>query len=711
MYVRLQCYCTVFASFFGLVGAPVAFAQNSSTTELEEILVVSQRQPYRGTTPLKELPQNIEIFSDELLNEIGITRLDQALTLSSSIAKQNTFGGLWDSFAIRGFAGDENVPSGYLVNGFNGARGFSGPRDSSNIERIEILKGPGSALFGRSEPGGTVNLVTKKPLFETEGSIGVSVGSHETYRVEGDYTGPINDRVAFRINGAYEDADSFRDELFFEKYTISPSILARISDSTTLSYELELVDQESPFDRGVVSVNNQLGVVPISRFLGEPGDGPIEIEATGHQLVLQHDFSDSWSVLAGLSYRESSFKGFSSDPELGDFRQTIIIDGENLARQRRQRDFESEDLAYRIELAGEFNTGPLVHHFLVGADGSQFELDQVQNRIRGAAADSMPSLLESNGINIFNPVYGNLPTPEPFTNTLEEQDAWGVYLQDQIDLSDRWKVTLGVRFDDFSQDITNRIAATKSDQSQTETSPRVGIVFVANEMLSLYASYSEGFRSNTGSDVNGKAFEPEATESYEIGAKLSLADEKITGTIAFYQMDKNSIIVADTLNPGFSQAAGEAESKGVEIDVTGSLNDNLDLIFSYAYIDAEFTNDVADFNFGRFISAGSPLINIPDHTANLTLLQDFHFKDALFSLAGTISYVDDRLGETGVPEFVLPDYTLVNVSATYAPIEKIRISLDVNNLFDEEYYASSFARLWVAPGSDRTFALRLEYSL
>ena len=137
---------------------------------MENIVVTAQRQPFRGDVPFEEMPQSVQVMSAELLQTIGVTQLDDALDLASGIARQNTFGGLWDSFAIRGFAGDENVPTGYLVNGFNAGRGFSGRRDASNIERIEVLKGPGSALYGRSEPGGTMNIVTKKPQFEPEGA-------------------------------------------------------------------------------------------------------------------------------------------------------------------------------------------------------------------------------------------------------------------------------------------------------------------------------------------------------------------------------------------------------------------------------------------------------------------------------------------------------------------------------------------------------------
>ena len=169
--------------------APSGLAQESDGSyDLEEVVVVSQKQPYRGDVPLESLPQQVQVISGDLINQLGKNEFQGALDMAGGVARQNSFGGLWDSFAIRGFAGDENLPSGYLINGFSGGRGYSGNRDTSNIETIEVLKGPGSALYGRGEPGGTINVVTKKPQFEKEGYINASIGNYSTRRVEADYT-------------------------------------------------------------------------------------------------------------------------------------------------------------------------------------------------------------------------------------------------------------------------------------------------------------------------------------------------------------------------------------------------------------------------------------------------------------------------------------------------------------------------------------------
>jgi iron complex outermembrane receptor protein len=701
--------------------APAAHADDAATpaaspptATIDEVVVLARMQQYRGDVPLKDLPQSVQVLSGELLSDVGVTRLDMALELVSGIDHQNNFGGLWDSFSVRGFSGDPNVPSGYLVNGFNGGRGFGGPRDASNIERIEVLKGPGSALFGRGEPGGTVNIITKKPKFTPEGSVVVSAGSYATYRAEGDYTAGLGDKVAFRINGAYERGDSFRDTLSSKKATLSPSILANLSDKTTVTYELEAVRQEVPFDRGVVAVNGKLGVVPNSRFLGEPGDGPMKVNVLGHQAQLSHDFGSNWLLLLGAAYRDTSMKGYSTEAELATARQKLFLDGQNLSRQRRYRDYGAKHAVLRGELDGRFSTGSFTHHVLIGVDGEHFDLDQIQNRFRPGAASAAQTEAAANSVNIFSPVYGKLPAVAAFTTTLEKQKAWGVYAQDQIDLSDHFKLRLGVRYDEFDQTITNRLPScvTKcvTGQSISAVDPQVGLVYAPNDLLSFYASYGKGFRPNSGADVSGTPFGPERTKAYEVGAKLETADKKLSGTLALYKTDKTNIITADPINAGFSLAIGTAESKGVELDVNGELPGAVKAWLAYAYTDAQATNTVLDPDFGKLVAAGAPLLSIPQNSASLTLFKDFAVGgDSTVSLGTSVKYVGERLGETGTT-FMLPAYTLVKLFAAYQPTKTVKLSAEVSNLFDKTYYPASYSRLWVIPGAPRTFTVRVGYS-
>lgn len=204
----------------------------TSTAQLEAVQVIGVKQPYRnlsatGATKsdalLKDLPQSVRVLSADMLQDAGVTKLADALDLGSGIAKQSNLGGLWDSYAIRGFTGDPNFGSDYMVNGFNYSRGYNGVRDAANTSTVEILKGPASALYGRGEPGGTINLTTKKPLFQPAQTVDLSAGNDGARRTTADLTGPIGERFAYRLNAAAEKADSYRDHVGSERYLLSPS--------------------------------------------------------------------------------------------------------------------------------------------------------------------------------------------------------------------------------------------------------------------------------------------------------------------------------------------------------------------------------------------------------------------------------------------------------------------------------------------------------
>jgi iron complex outermembrane recepter protein len=709
---KYAAFRAILATGVALTALPsVAIAQGAGADSGSDIVVTGLRQQYRGDVPLTEIPQTVQTIDGELLRDLNITGLDSALDLASGIVRQNNFGGLWDSFAIRGFAGDENFPSGFLVNGFNGGRGYGGPRDASNIQSIEILKGPNGAVFGRGEPGGTVNIITKKAdLTETFGSVSLSAGSFSTFRGEGDVNLVINDKFAVRLNGAVQDAESFRDRLKSNKIVASPSILWAPSDSTKISYELEYVKNKVPFDRGVVAVNGVLGLIPNSRVLGEPGDGPTVVDVLGHQLQLQQELSSDWFLLIGAGYRDTSFKGFSSDPELAGSRQTLEETGNLLARQRRLRDYDSTNTTLRAEISGKLNTGAITHHVLVGADWDKFELDLLQWRYRPPPYTlGAPVTDANNAIDIFNPVYGKLPVPTALIQNVDQvQKAWGLYFQDQIDITDRIKLRLGGRYDHFRQ--VTAAATVGSVVVKKRFSPTAGALFEVTDTLSIYGGYGEGFRPNSGTTFAGTPFEPETSESYEAGLRYVSPDKAIQATLAAYTMKKTNILTADPLNANFSIAAGSARSRGIEADVTATLPGGLFVLASYAYTDAEWTTSAADRDFGLTINKGDPLINIPKHTANLLVTKEFEIGEAgKFTLGAGVNHISKRLGETGTP-FYLPSYTLVRALASYEPSESIKISFDVTNLFDKRYYPASYHRYWVAPGAPRTVTGRVTLS-
>ena len=668
---------------------------------MEAVTVTGTRQAYRGDFRRLETPQAEQTIDAEALRASGASDLTQALDLSASVARQNNFGGLWNAFALRGFVGDENLPSNYLVNGFNAGRGFGGPRDLSGIESIDVLKGPRAALFGRGEPGGTVNLVTKRPTFKTAGEFRVSAGGFETYRADVDWTTPLSDAIAMRLVGFAEDAGSFRDTVATRKYGMSPSLAWRISPQSRLVYELELSHQEIPFDRGVLAINGQLGRIPQSRFLGEPGDGPLEANVQGHQFEFQHDFSKDWSALVGFTTRKTSLEGFSTEAELATNRQRLLVDGQTLTRQRRFRDYDASYQVIRAEINGRFRLAGLQHRLIFGVDADRFENDQVFLRVRAPALASNPTLTQLQAINIFNPVYGSytLPTPTPLTNRVEAQRSLGVFAQDQINLSERLQLRLGARFDHYRQTLEDRATSRVSAQTEARTSPQLGLVYRAADALSLYATYGENFRPLSGADAQGNGFEPNQSTSVEAGAKFSLGG--INGTVAVFQVKQRNMLVAADASAVTQLAIGQARSQGLEIDLHGDLMDDLSLWASYAYVDAKTSNTFNDVNFGVAVPAGTQLLNVPKHSLSLQVVKSMAVAGRGLQFGGGLVYVGQRSGEF-TTNFKLPAYTVARAFAAYGLTKSTTLRLDVDNLFNETYYTNSFSALWVQPGAPRS---------
>ena len=693
---------------------------------VEEVFVLGKRRAYQGNFANLEKPSSDQLIDEGLLRQSGALSLDDALDLSASVARQNNFGGLWNSFSVRGFSGDINLPSGFLVNGFNAGRGFAGPRDLVGIETVEVLKGPRAAVFGRGEPGGTINLVTKRPQFETAGDFRATYGRWDQLRFEGDIqttAGSDND-VGLRIVGFYEDAESFRDTVETQRIGLYPSVSWDISDATNVTYELEFTEQEIPFDRGV-AYSDEFGFTPRQTFVGEPGDGPIDTEVLGHQLEFQHNFSDSWSILAGLGYRDTAFKGNASEPNFGG-RQTYFLDGRSLSRFFRYRDFESDHLQARSEIAGKFDVSGLSHRILVGVDYDRFENSTLIQRYRPAfiPAGTDISTLDPSAyllLDVFNPVYGQSaqPVPGPNTNRNEVLKGFGFYIQDQIEVTDRLQVRLGLRWDDYEQDLTNlRASSATTTTSDTRFSPQFGLVYTINDGISLYAAYGEGFRQQTGSDFLGGQFNPNITESREVGLKVDIANvfDGVSGglNVSLFEVEQSNILVNDDRPAAvaagfFSVDAGEARSRGAEIDVNMLSEGGFSLWFSYAYTDAVFTNSNPDADFGATIEDGDSLINSPEHQASLQISQSFDVGGMPSQFGAGVRYTGNRVGWTAF-DFKLPDYTTVRFFGEIEPAEHFTVRFDLDNAFDKVYYTNSYADVWVGPGMPRRYRVTASYS-
>lgn len=683
--------------------AAPATAAEPQARSLDAVQVRSDYAPYRALTvtgatkteaPLRDLPISARVLDHSLLEDAGVTDLAGALDMASGITKANNLGGLWDSYSIRGFTGDPNFSSDYMVNGFNASRGYNGLRDGANTQSVEVIKGPASALYGRGEPGGAVNIVTKKPLFDAQHSVDLSAGRFDSYRAALDSTGPLSETVAYRVNLMHKDQHSFRDTVDSDATLLAPSLLWMPTPDTTVSYELELLRIHTPFDRGVTTIDGDANRLPASRFLGEPGDGDIDLHSTGHQVFAVHGLNQTWSLQGGATYRDSGMRGFSTEP------WTLQADDRTLRRERRYRDYQGRDIAARAELLGTLGSGKVSHHVLFGIDGNRFNDSRYQLRARSAATPY--------SIDVLAPRYGVAQPGRlaPITDTDERQQVWGVYAQDQIDLGARWKALLGVRYDHYQQDIANRLRATTQQASDGVISPRAGLTVHLDATLSLYASAAAGFRPNSGVGANGQSFAPEKSRSLETGLKYVQPGEGLEATLAVFRIDKENVLSLDPADTSFSLPVGQMRSEGAELDLLGRLTPHLAASVGLAYTDSQVTRSSAAA-VGTGLAEGRRFPNVPRVSGNAFVNYAQPLSGTRSAAVGVgVSRTGERLGSvdsnTG---FVLPAYTVWRLVGHYDLSERLRLYAKVENLTDRRYAAFSYSEQWVYPGAPRTWTV------
>lgn len=633
---------------------------------------------------LRELPQSVRVLTRQALDDLGATKLDDVLDYVGGVSRQNNFGGLWDNIAVRGLAGNENTGMATLLNGFSANRGFNAPRDLAGVERIEFLKGPAAALYGSSEPGGTLNIVSKRPLWQAGHALEVYAGSFDLRRVALDSTGPVNEALAYRLNVAVEDRDSFRDHVHARREVVAPAFSWKLGADTVLDYRAELLRHRTPLDRGVVAAaDGTLGVIPRERFLGEPADGDVTVTNRSHQLVLSHDWSDAWRSRVGLSTRGTALSGFSTEP-------TALRADHTLTRQRRLRDYDSGDVALQAELQGRVRAAGVVHELLLGAETFRFDMDSLMLRVNPTAASPY-------AIDIFQPVYGQAqPTPAANTDTRERQRGTAVYAQDAITLAPQWRLLAGVRVERHRQSLLNRRSGVATQQTPSATSPRVGLSWLPTPQWTVYASAGQSFRPNVGSDVGGTAFAPERGRALELGAKWERVDRRLGLTAALFDIRKRHVLTADPANAGFSIAAGEVGSRGLELDLAGQLSTHWRVNASLVLNDVQVRRDTT-------LAAGSRLLNVPKVNGSLLAV----YEGPRYGLGGGVTHVGARLGQTGT-SFELPAYTTAKLVAHWRLSPTLRATLDVDNLFDRTHYTSSYSRVWVTPGAPRTVTAGLQ---
>ncbi|MEN4982229.1 TonB-dependent receptor [Acinetobacter modestus] len=669
---------------------------NKDVTQLPTITITAEKQDERHSSSqamtqfnhdLLDVPFTKSHVSSTDIQNHNVQRISDALSLVNGVVYQDSYGGgFWDNYSFRGFSTDPNMGTIYMRNGLSSVSGIHTTRDMVNIQAIDFLKGPMAAMYGQGAIGGIMNITTKQPEWQPKSTISLSGSTLEEYRIAMDTTNAINDDFAYRLGASYENNQSFRDYVDNQHYYIAPELAWKISEQTQLNLDTEFSASKGVFDRGVPMVNGKF-LVNKKTFLGEPNDGDIEIKDQMYQLRLNHAFNDDWNNTTAITYNHGERAGTST--EIG----SIATDGRTANRFRRVRQFETDTTNFQSILRGKFKTGSLKHELVTNVEAGHYTIDQTQRR--NAAGTNSP-------IDIYNPIYGQnlLPLTRISKDMKETQNMLGFNLQDQIFLNERWNILLGGRFNHLEQQIENHLTAKSAQQTFTPFTPRTGINFRATEQLSFYSNWGKGFELNTGLNKNNELFQPEKTTTWEFGAKYQFLPKSWLG-LTYFDLDKRHLLTEGIVDENVDN--GHVQSRGIELELQHQISDQLRVNANYSYTDASVLESEVD-------KTGSRLKNIPKHTANISADYQLNLFGREAGLVGNINYYGQRSANYIDNGTTLPEFTVVNVGGYIQIRPDLRAQLNLDNLFDKDYYLASYTNYWVQPGEPLKATLRFDWS-
>lgn len=644
----------------------------------------------KTNTPIMETPMSIQVVSKAVLEDTQVMTLPDAVNGKVSGVLGRTGGGtLYDNFIIRGFAG-----SGFGDAYRNGLYNRQDIYDLSNIEQIEILKGPAAILYGRIEPGGLVNYVTKKSLDTPYYALQQQLGSDHQLRTSVDATGPIDENrtLLYRVNASYTDNGSFRDFVGNKREFIAPSLTWRPTKDFEANLELEYKRDSFQADIGIPSIGNRPAPIPLNRSLS---DGPTRGSINNDLIAFDwtYRFNDDWKLTQRYHQQNWQYDMHTVLASALQANNTTLNRNLSLGGQ------SVDTKATNLDLNGKFELFGAKHNLLIGVD--EFRAQTVTSpRFFGAGPT----------INIFNPVYNVVNFGAyPLNSHFYRKEAWsGIYAQDQVSIFDKLHVLVGLRHDSVKTGAAsslvslNAAKAASIERGDGQFSPRLGVLYQALDWLSAYGSYTASFGGNNGVNASGVPFDPQKGKQYEVGFKTEALDKRLSSTIALFDLTKYNMLTADLNNPGFQILAGEAKSTGIEADVTGQVTDKINLLATYAYTDARYTRN----NNGL---QGMRLENVPLNQGSLwgTYQLDDTFKVGLGGVAIGIRQGDPQ------NTVQLPGYGRFDAMAAYTQRigqNRLTVQLNISNLLDKEYYANSGGgRTSIMPGSPRSVLGSVKY--
>lgn len=643
--------------------------------------------------PILDIPQAVNVVTHEVIVDQNAHTLDEVLANISNVTPANTLGGTQDAFIRRGFG--DNRDGSVLTNGMRTVLPNS---FNATADRVEVLKGPATTLYGIQEPGGIINIITKKPQQTFGGSLGGTLSSFGGGYADIDITGPIaGTNFAYRFIGEYQDTDYWRSFGSTRQNIFAPS-LSWHGEDTTVTAAYTHRDYTVPFDRGTIfdlATGKAVNVDRRTRF-----DEPYNVTEGSSdlfQLNAERQLSDSWKLKVNYSYSRDIY----SDNQA----RFISLNTKTGALTRRAdatQDSTQYDHNLRADLTGTVNIAGFKNELLFGAAYNYYDLLRTD----------MIRCPNRTGFNIYNPVYGKLApcttVSAADSDQTTQQTLYNGYAQDALYLTDQWIIVAGGSFQYYDQMAgKGRPFNLNTAADGSEFMPRAGIVYKATDKLSLYVNYATSFMPQTSIASYIGNLPPETGVSYEAGVKFDIL-QGLTGTAAVFNIEKENVLYTEVIGgESFARTAGKVRSRGFEFDIAGAVTDRINVIASYGYTDAVVIEDPT--------YQGNTPINVARNTYSLFATYDFGkvWGDNRLKVGGGMH---GRSRAPGDPAnaFWLPAYTVFDALVAYTIQAKnpITVQLNVKNLFDTTYYTSTQAtNLGVAVGDplEATLSARVSF--
>lgn len=634
-------------------------------------------------TPLRDVPQAVSIVDRSLIADQRMSSMADVVRYMPGVGMAQGEGNR-DTPILRG----NSSTADFFVDGVRDDVQYF--RDVYNLERVEALKGPNAMIFGRGGAGGVINRVTRQADWRQTRELSAQLGSWGNRRLTGDFGTGLNDRSAIRVTGVYENSDSYRDGAGVERYGIQPSVAFHLGGSTLIRASYEHFHDERVADRGIPSFAGRPVVTDAETFFGDPSNSPTHATVNLVASVIEHEFNHRLTVRNRTSY--GTYDKFYQNVFPGAVNAAgtqVSISAYNNGTDRRNL-FNQTDVILRQQ------TGRIAHTILAGTEFGR----QVTDNLRetgyftsiGPNVTSVQAPLASPTISL----------PVTFRPSATDANNHGtatvaaLYVQDQAQLTSWLQAVAGVRFDAFDLDFTDNRSGQALTSSDRLVSPRVGLIYKPTPPMSVYGSYSLTYIPRAGDQLssltlNNQSLEPEKFSNYEAGVKWDLL-RGVSASAAVYRLDRGNVAIPDPTDATRLLLVDAQRTKGVELELSGSVTRDISLIAGYAYQDGRITRAISSTS-----PAGAVLAQVPAHS--VSLWSKYAFAPRWSAAVGVIHRTDVYTSTDNL--VVLPAFTRVDGGIFFDASARLRAQLNVENLLDESYYASAHNNNNITPGSPR----------